>query len=203
MLLGFMSLILAVTQVPISNICIPNRLADIMLPCRKQAETPATTVENVEHLVVGLARTFLPTSEIYNRTVWKVPHRRLADDDDQAADDGGGATTGTCGEVRFFLLNYVPGIKFERIVDSDIRATYWSKIIEQYMELNLQGKASLVSEAGLHQLHIFIFVLAVMQIVYSVLTMGLGRAKVRTLCATKISPSISMHLIFVDSFTDT
>lgn len=140
MLLGFMSLILAVTQVPISNICIPNRLADIMLPCRKQAETPATTVENVEHLVVGLARTFLPTSEIYNRTVWKVPHRRLADDDDQAADDGGGATTGTCGE----------------------------------------GKASLVSEAGLHQLHIFIFVLAVMQIVYSVLTMGLGRAKMRS-----------------------
>lgn len=97
MLLGFMSLLLAVTQVSISNICIPNRLADIMLPCRKQAE-----VENVEHLVVGLARTFLPTGEIYNRTVWKVPHRRLADDD--AADDDGGATTGSCGEVRFFLL---------------------------------------------------------------------------------------------------
>ncbi|XP_058212859.1 MLO-like protein 3 isoform X2 [Rhododendron vialii] len=111
-----------------------------MLPCRKQAETPATTVENVEHLVVGLARTFLPTGEIYNRTIWKVPHRRLDDDDGQAADDGGGATTGSCGE----------------------------------------GKASLVSEEGLHQLHIFIFVLAVMQIVYSVLTMGLGRAKMRS-----------------------
>lgn len=97
-----MSLLLAVTQVSISNICIPNRLADIMLPCRKEAEAPAATVENVEHLVVGLARTFLPTGEIYNRTVWKVPQRRLADDD--AADDGGGATTGSCGEVRFFLL---------------------------------------------------------------------------------------------------
>ncbi|KAG5553720.1 hypothetical protein RHGRI_011567 [Rhododendron griersonianum] len=133
MLLGFMSLLLAVTQVSISNICIPNRLVDIMLPCRKEAE-----VENVEHLVVGLARTFLPTGEIYNRTVWKVPHRRLADDD--AADDDGGATTGSCGE----------------------------------------GKASLVSQEGLHQLHIFIFVLAVMQIVYSVLTMGLGRAKMRS-----------------------
>lgn len=61
------------------------------------------------------------------------------------------------------------------------------------MELNLQGKASLVSEEGLHQLHIFIFVLAVMQIVYSVLTMGLGRAKVRTLCATKIDLTIYLY----------
>ncbi|KAI7981610.1 MLO-like protein 3 [Camellia lanceoleosa] len=68
MLLGFMSLILAVTQEHISNICIPTRLADIMLP---------------------------------------------------------------------------------------------------------------LSQEGIHQLHIFFFVLAVMQIVYSVLTMALGRLKMR------------------------
>lgn len=42
----------------------------------------------------------------------------------------------------------------------------------------MQGKVSLVTQNGIHQLHIFIFVLAVMQIVYSVLTMALGRAKV-------------------------
>lgn len=36
MLLGFMLLLLAVTQVPISNICINTKVADIMLPCRKQ-----------------------------------------------------------------------------------------------------------------------------------------------------------------------
>ncbi|KAH7843629.1 hypothetical protein Vadar_018984 [Vaccinium darrowii] len=135
MLLGFMSLLLAVTQVRISKICIPNRLADIMLPCQKQAETPTTTVQNVEHLVVGLVGKYLPTGEIYNNTMWKVPHRLLADDEEAA--DGG--TAGSCAE----------------------------------------GKAPLVSVDGLHQLHIFIFVLAVMQIVYSVLTMGLGRAKMR------------------------
>lgn len=38
---------------------------------------------------------------------------------------------------------------------------------------------SLISQEGLNQLSIFIFVLAVMQIVYSVLTMALGRLKVR------------------------
>lgn len=46
------------------------------------------------------------------------------------------------------------------------------------MELNLQGKTSFISQGGLNQLNNFIFVLAVMQIVYTVLTMALGRAKV-------------------------
>ncbi|KAK3226481.1 hypothetical protein Dsin_006343 [Dipteronia sinensis] len=40
-------------------------------------------------------------------------------------------------------------------------------------------KVSLISENGIHQLHQFIFALAVMQIVYTTLTMGLGRAKMR------------------------
>ncbi|THG23301.1 hypothetical protein TEA_008599 [Camellia sinensis var. sinensis] len=42
-----------------------------------------------------------------------------------------------------------------------------------------EGKVSLVSQEGIHQLHIFFFVLAVMQIVYSVLTMALGTLKMR------------------------
>jgi mlo protein len=37
---------------------------------------------------------------------------------------------------------------------------------------------SLISESGVNQLNIFIFVMAIMQIVYTVLTMALGRAKV-------------------------
>lgn len=43
---------------------------------------------------------------------------------------------------------------------------------------SIQGKVSLVTEKGIQQLQHFIFVLAVMQIVYSVVTMALGRAKV-------------------------
>lgn len=41
-----------------------------------------------------------------------------------------------------------------------------------------QGMTSLMSQEGLNQLNIFIFVLAALQIISSVTTMGLGRAKV-------------------------
>nr|CAD1830652.1 unnamed protein product [Ananas comosus var. bracteatus] len=42
-----------------------------------------------------------------------------------------------------------------------------------------KGEVSLVSINGLHQLHIFIFFLAVFHVVYSAITMALGRAKIR------------------------
>lgn len=38
---------------------------------------------------------------------------------------------------------------------------------------------SLISQAGLNELNTFIFVLAIMQVVYSGVTMALGRAKVQ------------------------
>lgn len=48
-------------------------------------------------------------------------------------------------------------------------------------ELNptcLQGHVPMISVNGLHQLHIFIFFLAVFHVVYSAITMTLGRLKV-------------------------
>ncbi|CAA3025117.1 MLO homolog 1-like [Olea europaea subsp. europaea] len=42
-----------------------------------------------------------------------------------------------------------------------------------------KGKVSLISYSGVHQLHIFIFVLAVMHVLYSVILMGLGYAKMK------------------------
>lgn len=44
--------------------------------------------------------------------------------------------------------------------------------------IGLQGMVSLVSQQGIHQLHIFIFVLAVVHVLCGVVTMILGRAKV-------------------------
>ncbi|KAJ8629313.1 hypothetical protein MRB53_022636 [Persea americana] len=41
------------------------------------------------------------------------------------------------------------------------------------------NKVSLISQSGVHQLHIFIFVLAVFHVLYSVITMALGRAKMK------------------------
>ncbi|KAI3748261.1 hypothetical protein L6452_11230 [Arctium lappa] len=43
-----------------------------------------------------------------------------------------------------------------------------------------KGKVSFMSYDGVHQLHIFIFVLAVSHVLYCILTMALGRAKMRS-----------------------
>ncbi|KAL4318294.1 hypothetical protein GQ457_18G004150 [Hibiscus cannabinus] len=43
-----------------------------------------------------------------------------------------------------------------------------------------QGKAPFVSSDGIHQLHIFIFVLALFHVLYCVLTLALGQAKMRS-----------------------
>ncbi|GFP80995.1 mlo-like protein 6 [Phtheirospermum japonicum] len=43
-----------------------------------------------------------------------------------------------------------------------------------------KGKVAFVSSSGIHQLHIFIFVLAVFHVLYCILTMALGRAKMRS-----------------------
>ncbi|GKF63691.1 MLO-like protein 3, partial [Tanacetum coccineum] len=43
-----------------------------------------------------------------------------------------------------------------------------------------KGMTSFISEQGINQLNTFICVLAIMQIVYSVATMGLGTAKMKS-----------------------
>ncbi|KAI4383813.1 hypothetical protein MLD38_009611 [Melastoma candidum] len=117
MLLGFMSLTLAVTQNTILKICIPTHVANTMLPCRRTITTKTT-----KHPSMSDGETALPIE------------RRLASD-----------AAGFSGD------------------DHCIR----------------KGMTSLISVEGMNQLSIFIFVLAVMQIVYSVLTMALGRAKMK------------------------
>ncbi|KAK6156375.1 hypothetical protein DH2020_010623 [Rehmannia glutinosa] len=54
-----------------------------------------------------------------------------------------------------------------------------SIVIEQIIHHTGSGKVQLVSAYGIHQLHIFIFVLAVSHVLYSVITYGLGRLKMR------------------------
>ncbi|CAN6559789.1 unnamed protein product [Malus baccata var. baccata] len=109
-LLGFMSLILTVSQRSISKICIPTKVAYTMLPCRKKAPTKTTKALGFEQISVERMLAAADTSEDHCET---------------------------------------------------------------------QGKTSFISQGGLNQLNNFIFVLAVMQIVYSVLTMALRRAKMR------------------------
>lgn len=51
----------------------------------------------------------------------------------------------------------------------------------------LQGQVSFISAEGIHQLHIFIFVLAVFHVLYCVLTYAFARAKV-SLCNYFFTP---------------
>ena len=61
--------------------------------------------------------------------------------------------------------------------------------------IGLQGKTSFISQEGILQLNNFIFVLAIMQIVYSFLTMALGRAKVCLLFCNLILRQIACLLL--------
>ncbi|KAI3450532.1 hypothetical protein Pfo_007197 [Paulownia fortunei] len=131
MLLGFMSLILTVTQRSISKICIPNKVANSMLPCRRSS-TETKTTKALEHLWILFSQNATPQKELVQETNVSRQQRVLAATTSNSVDH--------CGS---------------------------------------KGMTSLMSEKGINQLNIFIFVLAVMQIVYSVATMGLGRAKMK------------------------
>ncbi|XP_021278284.1 MLO-like protein 3 isoform X1 [Herrania umbratica] len=115
MVLGFMSLILTVTQSALSKICIPNKLANTMLPCHKSQPTKTTEAIGYDQIW---------SHQLHERTL--------------AADTS--ESSSYCGS---------------------------------------KGMTSLISTDGANQLSIFLFVLAAMQIVYSVVTMALGRAKMR------------------------
>ncbi|KAK2977573.1 hypothetical protein RJ640_007209 [Escallonia rubra] len=169
MLLGFVSLLLAVTQDYITKICISTKAADIMLPCRKPADTETTTaVETYEHFsTIGVIRSLLWVDGSNSSSGSWTPHRLLAEDETTVAN--------SCEESwgRFWVL------------------------IGSTTE-NLQGRTSLVTSKGLQQLHIFLFVLAVMQIVYCVLTMGLGRAKMRSWKAWEKETQTTEYLVAND-----
>lgn len=104
MVLGFISLLLTFGQNYITQICIPDDLANTMLPC----DPPEKKTETVHHLS-----------------------------------------------------------RQRRILAADSSPKDCKK-----------GHVPLISANGLHQLHIFIFFLAVFHVFYSAITMMLGRLKV-------------------------
>ncbi|CAN6481538.1 unnamed protein product [Victoria cruziana] len=117
MILGFISLLLTFGQNYVARICIPESLADAMLPCRAE---PASDSE-------------------------ATGHRRLPD-----------SPSASMGSTHRMLSSAEAAVKCK------------------------EGKAPLISTEAIHQLHIFIFFLAVFHVVYSASTMALGRAKIRS-----------------------
>ncbi|KAM6593352.1 hypothetical protein CsatA_001055 [Cannabis sativa] len=133
MLLGFISLLLAITQDYISKICIPASVADTMLPCPKHDPLTPTTSSQKYQLIT---------------------RQLLAQKSDEVSAD-------SC---------------------------------------TVQGKVALVSNEAIHQLHIFIFVLAAMQIVYSTLTMALGRVKMKRWKAWEKETQTTEYLVANDPY---
>ncbi|KAJ0968865.1 hypothetical protein J5N97_021742 [Dioscorea zingiberensis] len=116
MLLGFISLLLTVGQVPISKICIPAKAANTFLPCKKEFFVSEGDDDRRRKLL------WLEDKQYFRRIL-------------------AGATTDYCSQF--------------------------------------DDKVPLISQSGIHQLHIFIFALAVFHILYSVITMALGQAKMK------------------------
>ncbi|KAI3957450.1 hypothetical protein MKW98_003171 [Papaver atlanticum] len=133
MLLGFISLLLTIGQVPISKICIPQSVANTWHPCAQQQEyelynigSVTTAFHNTESN--NLAGT--PGRRLVSKSSY--PHRRAL---------AGGGVYDVCAAKG--------------------------------------NKVPLVSPYGIHQLHIFIFVLALSHVLYCIVTMALGRLKMR------------------------
>lgn len=98
--MGFVSLLLAVTQDSISKICIPAKIGGIMLPCRKKEATKEKETENVEHFVIvnKIVTNFSAAANgLYDEILRQTVHRRLAEEDDAAASD-------SCGDVSALTI---------------------------------------------------------------------------------------------------
>ncbi|KAK8997072.1 hypothetical protein V6N11_020563 [Hibiscus sabdariffa] len=120
MLLGFISLLLTIGTYSIPAICIPDKIAYSMLPCKRK---PVNGGE-------------------------------------------GGDKGGDKGKRN--LLSYDEDMVWRRVLAGSTPKDSCS-----------QGKVALISQSGMHDLHIFIFALAVFHVLYSVATIFLAMAKMK------------------------
>ncbi|XP_075655295.1 MLO protein homolog 1-like [Castanea sativa] len=84
--------------------------------------------------------------------------------------------TGSGGKRRK-LLWYDEDVTWRRVLAATAGDDYCFKYI--FIVFGCHNKVALVSQSGLHQLHIFIFVVAVFHVLYSVITIVLARAKMK------------------------
>ncbi|KAK4489889.1 hypothetical protein RD792_000536 [Penstemon davidsonii] len=108
---------------------------------------------------------WLPCDKDLNRT---ADNKRDDDDDDK----------GKNGQRK--LISYAQEMVWRRSLAAGT---------DNYDHCYNNGKVSLISYSGVHQLHIFIFVLAVMHVLYSVVLMALGHAKMKKWKAWELETS--------------
>ncbi|BBH02641.1 Seven transmembrane MLO family protein [Prunus dulcis] len=90
--------------------------------------------------------------------------------DDDGKNKGGGGGDGDDNDRRRKLLEFAETMIWRRVLAAPSGGD---------SSACSEGKVPLISPSGMHQLHIFIFVLAVFHVMYSVLTMALAHAKMK------------------------
>ncbi|KAK7352153.1 hypothetical protein VNO80_17571 [Phaseolus coccineus] len=172
MVLGFISLLLTFGQNYISKVCIPQKYAHTMLPC----------------LPIDQRHEGGPAAEHGAGTAADHGAGTAADHGEGAAADAGVATDHGAGAADDAGAATEHGVE-EVEGGEDAEGGGHRRRILSYDRRFLSGggggpsckpgKLPLISVNGLHQLHIFIFFLAVFHVIYSAITMTLGRAKIR------------------------
>jgi len=153
-LLGFISLFLTVLQDPISDICIPKSVGATWHPCKNvKSGTTKKDPEDSDDSTHGRKLLQFLDSNFSAR-------RRLAT-------KGYDKCTEKVIKLNdfsvFFFFSFV-GFGFSGMSSFGLPI--------------LQGKVAFMSAYAIHQLHVFIFVLAVFHVVFCILTLALGRTKV-------------------------
>ncbi|KAK7409854.1 hypothetical protein VNO78_00215 [Psophocarpus tetragonolobus] len=165
MVLGFISLLLTFGQNYISKVCIPQRYSTTMLPCLPVDQRHGGAAAATEHggaagAAAGAAATEHGGAAAAAAGAAATEHGGAAA---AAATEHGGAATQ---EEESPLTESASHNR--RLLSAD-SGGHGCKL----------GYVPLISVNGLHQLHIFIFFLAVFHVIYSAITMTLGRAKIR------------------------
>ncbi|KAK3021362.1 hypothetical protein RJ639_045995 [Escallonia herrerae] len=150
MLLGFISLLLTVGQGPISDICVSKAIGNTWLPCNKKQEASIPKEDEEEDDGNGRRRLLSLLGSNAGGG-----HRRVLT----------AASYDKCGEA----------VDVETLIHVSYEGANHLRLCVHF----LQGKVPFVSFYGIHQLHIFIFVLAVSHVLYCITTLALGRAKMR------------------------
>ncbi|CAN6353029.1 unnamed protein product [Urochloa humidicola] len=201
MVLGFISLLLVFGQNYIIQICITNHAADTMLPCKLKSLEAAghgAAAEPADAAAGGHGAAKVPAgagghggkepaAEGGGHGGGKEAAEGGGGGKKAAAEGGGGGHGGKeAAEGGKEAAGEGGGEKKAASAGDHLGGTIaWPHhsgrvLSEAGMKTKCpDGKVSLISINALHQLHIFIFFLAVFHVCYSAITMALGRAKIR------------------------
>ncbi|KAI3921943.1 hypothetical protein MKX01_005632 [Papaver californicum] len=176
MILGFISLLLTFGQNYIAKICVPLRIADTMLPCAHGGNHHDVDTSHVPPL---------PHTPDSGHGGGESEHG-TGEHSPPTTDSGheGGAPEHEAGEHPVPTTDSAHGgDDSEHGTGEHHRRLLWDnrRVLSADSE-NFQckdGFEPLISLHGLHQLHIFIFFLAIFHVIFSAATMMLGRLKIR------------------------